>query len=73
MGNRGKVKKSFSERMMEKVPQYGNFGGPEYGHGEWVYDKAKQEYVWTKWADPIDGQWISGTPFTFVVYNPIAL
>jgi Ca2+-binding RTX toxin-like protein len=55
--NRGDVKRSFGERLMEKVPQYGNYGGPDYSHGRWVEDETSViGYRWTQWANPIDGQ-----------------
>ena len=53
---RGDVKRTFGERLMEKVPQYGNFGGPDYSHGRWVRGQKTGEYIWTQWANPIDGQ-----------------
>ena len=52
----GNTNKTFGERMMEKVPRYGNYGGPDYSGGKWVYDKESRVYTWTQRANPIDGQ-----------------
>ena len=53
----GNTNKTFGERMMEKVPRYGNYGGPDYSGGEWVKDSnAEIGYRWNQRAEPIDGQ-----------------
>ncbi len=53
----GNAGKSLGDRIMDRVPQYGNFGGPGYCHGAWVKEEGPAErYKWDQWADPIDGQ-----------------
>ena len=55
--NGGNAGKSLGDRIMDQVPQYGNFGGPGYCHGAWVKDFGNPNiYRWDQWADPVDGQ-----------------
>jgi Ca2+-binding RTX toxin-like protein len=54
--NRGSVGKTFGERLWARLTQYGNFGGPNYGHGDWEWNSNTNKYEWKTTADPIDGQ-----------------